>query len=138
MTLLEEFKKLETSHKKIREFGLVVGGIFLGLSGLLFWKSKETYVFFLGLGMFLFLGAFFYIRILRPVYKTWMGIALVIGFFMSKIILGTLYFLIMTPISIFAKVTKTKFLKNTASASAETYWIKRSEKPTKQSYSQQY
>ncbi len=138
MTILEEFKKLETSDKKIKEFGLFVGLIFSGIAGLLLWKNKEIYIFFLGLGLFLIGGAFFFKSILRPIYKIWMGFALVIGFFMSKIILGALYFFVMTPISFIAKITKTKFLKQEMNSSTETYWNKRDSKPEKKSYSQQY
>ncbi len=137
-SILEEFKELETSDKKIREFGLFVGLIFVVIAGLLFWKNKGSYPYFMSLGGFLILGAFIFRSILRPIYKVWMGFALVMGFFMSKIILGILYFLVMTPISIIAKLTKTQFLKQGTDHSAETYWKERSSKPEKKSYSQQY
>jgi hypothetical protein len=54
-----------------------------------------------------------------------MGLAIVLGFVMSRIILSILFYLILTPISFLAKISGKKFMVLKFDKSIETYWEKR-------------
>ena len=70
--------------------------------------------------------------------KVWMGIAVVIGFFMSRVILSILYFLILTPLSVVSRLTGKKYLNLKFREPVETYWIKRAAITDKTRYEKQY
>lgn len=87
------------STADLRKFGLVVGAAFFVLGGVVRWQDSRTAAMVLwgisaaliGLGLLLPV-------VLRPVYHAWMGLALLLSKVTTPIIMGVLYFLIMTPI----------------------------------------
>jgi hypothetical protein len=138
MTFIDEIKNMDISDKKIREFGLFVGGILLAIGGLLLYKDKVAWVYFIVFGSFLFVGGLVCRPLLKPIYRIWMSFAFIMGFFMSKVILGFLFFLVVTPLSIIAKIKRTRLLDLDYNKEAETYWIKTEEKPQKETYHKQF
>lgn len=74
--------------------------------------------------MFLLLG-FAAPAVLRPVHKLWMGLAFVLGWFMSRLILSLVYYLVLTPIGLAMRVRGKDFLNKKIDREASTYWIKR-------------
>ena len=121
----EEFQNIKESKKDLRKFGLMVGGVLLLIAALLFYFEKPSATYFLIIGGFLFLAGFTVPQILRPINKIWMGLAIVLGFFMSRFILIVLFYLALTPISIIAKLVRKKFIILKYDKSANTYWEKR-------------
>lgn len=101
-SILSELNELDFSKKALQKFGWMVGGVF-GLIGLLIaykhhWQIHTAVVIIGGISCFLLLmGSLFPMR-LNLIYRFWMGIALVLGFFMSKVILSVLYILFITPV----------------------------------------
>ncbi len=80
-----------------RRFAFPVGTAFLLLSGVLFWREKDTaFPIILGLGaVLLVLGAIIPAR-LGPLYRAWMRMALAISKVTTPILLGVVYFAVMT------------------------------------------
>ena len=108
-----------------KKFGFFFTFVFFILSLYFFFHNsyKSSFV------LVFFATAFFLITILNPnklllLNKIWMGFGLVLGMIISPIILGIIYFLLFSPISIITKTIgrdelQLRFEKR------ETYWNKR-------------
>jgi predicted permease len=124
--LKEEFKLIKESKKDLRKFGLTVGSVLVIIAGLLFWFEKPSAIYFAIVGVILILTGLIYPAILKPFNKVWIGLAIVLGFIMSRVILTIFFYLILTPISLLAKLFRKKFMNLKYDKSAETHWEKRS------------
>jgi len=121
----EEFKQIKDSKKDLRKFGLTVGGVLLLIAALLFYFEKPSAIYFAVIGGLLFLTGLIIPQILKPINKIWMGLAIVLSYFMSRLILTILFYIVLTPVSIIAKLTGKKFIALKYDKSAKTYWEKR-------------
>jgi hypothetical protein len=124
--LKEEFKLIKETKKDLRKFGLTVGIVLLFIAALLFNFEKTSWIYFGAAGLYLLLNGFFFPRTLKPFNKLWMGLAIVLGFVMSRVILTILFYIILTPVSFIAKIFGKKFMPLKFDKSANTYWEKRS------------
>ena len=123
--LKEEFKNIRETKKDLRKFGLTVGGVLLIIAALLLYFEKSSAPYFGAIGGILFLAGILIPQILKPLNKIWMGLAVVLGFFMSRLILTILFYLVLTPIAFIAKIVGKKFLILKYDKSTNTYWEKR-------------
>ena len=88
-----------------RSFGLTVGGAFLLIGALSYWRHRIGLAEVTGgLGAVLVLGGLLAPSLLRLPNRLWWKVALVLGWVNSRILLGTLFFLILTPIGIWWRV----------------------------------
>ncbi len=124
--LKEEFQLIKEAKKDLRKFGLTLGIALAAISAALFYFEKSSAIYFLIIGVILLLAALFIPQILKPLNRVWMGLAIVLGFVMSRVILTILFYLILTPLALMAKITGKKFIELKYNISAETYWEKRS------------
>lgn len=129
--LKEEFKYIDHSDEAVKKTGITVGVILILISMLLWYLGKTLFVYFSSIGGLFVILAFIAIPVLRPFHKLWMMLALAMGFVMSRVILTILYYLILTPIGLIAKLVGKKFMPLGFDKSAATYWEKR-ENPVKQ------
>ncbi|MCG3203650.1 MAG: hypothetical protein KCHDKBKB_00321 [Elusimicrobia bacterium] len=59
----------------------------------------------------------------KPFYWIWMGIALVLGTVMSRVVLSLIFFLILTPVALFFRLVKRDELRRRRHAKEEqTHW----------------
>jgi hypothetical protein len=87
------------SQPSLRRFGLTVGGVFLLLGCVSWWRAHEVAPRVLwGLGAPLVTLGLIAPSLLRPVERAWMAMAEVLGRINTRIILTTLYFLVVTPV----------------------------------------
>lgn len=122
----EEFGNIKETKKDLRKFGLTVGSVIAAIGIVLFYFEKSSAVYFAVIGgILIFLGVLFP-RLLKQLNKFWMGLAIVLGFIMTRIILTTLFYIVITPIGFIAKIFGKKFMILKYDTSAETYWEKRS------------
>jgi len=138
MNLLEEIKKINGTPKQLKEFGLLVGGIFLCLAGLLFWKGRGAAPFFLVLGGALLVPGLLAPGLLRFPYKGWMGLALVMGAVMSRVILTLVFLLVMTPLALIARFRGDHLLDLLYPDRKETYWEKKTLPSGPEAYEKQF
>jgi hypothetical protein len=124
--LREEFKHIKETKKDLRKFGLTVGGVILAIGLLLFYFEKTSAIYFAIIGGLLILPGVFFPKILKPLNRIWMGLAIILGFIMSRVILTILFYLVMIPIALLAKLVGKKFMILKFDKSAKTYWEKRS------------
>jgi len=124
--LKEEFKYIKESKKDLRKFGLTVGGALIIIAAVLFYFAKPSTIYFVVVGALLVLTGLIYPRVLKPMNKLWMGLAIVLGFIMSRVILTIFFYFVLTPISFTARIFGKKFMALKCDKSAKTYWEKRS------------
>ena len=107
-----------------RRFGLVVGAAF-GLLGTLFWWRGHTLAAsgLSALGAALIVGGIVHPTGLVPVYRAWMGVALVISRFTTPILLGAVYFLAITPIGLARRLAGRNPMR--ARATGDSFWVDR-------------
>jgi Saxitoxin biosynthesis operon protein SxtJ len=94
----------ETPNKQLRSFGLTVGGVFalIGLSPLLFYGNNLRW-WAVAVAGILILPALVYPKILFWPHKGWMFVGHVLGWINTRIILGVVFYLIVTPIGVFRR-----------------------------------
>ncbi|MDP3832044.1 MAG: SxtJ family membrane protein, partial [Ignavibacteriaceae bacterium] len=77
--------------------------------------------------------------LLKPLNFIWMSFAVVLGFFMTRIILGILFYIIITPIGLIAKLFGKDFIDKRISKEKVSYWNYREQKEfSKEIYERQF
>jgi len=120
--MLEEIKNIKSKKSDLRNFGITVGIILLVISGYLFWKEKESFQIFLAIGIILFLTAIALPSVLKPVYWIWMIFAIILGWFMTRVILSLLFYVVFTSIGLTLRFFGKQFLELRWDKSKESYW----------------
>jgi hypothetical protein len=120
----EENKDTQKQISELRKFSVIMT-IFLALFGGLFlWRGRSFCWCFFVLSM-LFAGCGL-IRpaVLGPVYKAWMKMSHIIGWFMSRLILLVLFSFVMIPTALLLKLFGKRFLDTGFTKnSVASYWI---------------
>ncbi len=127
--IIDEFKGVDVGPKSIRDFGITFLAVLGIIGGILIYKGKPLGYAGLGLGGLFFVLGLWAPGLLRGPYKAWMGLAVVLGFFMSRIILSLLFYLVVTPIGLTMRLFGKDILKERWEKKAVSYWIKRDKKP---------
>ena len=107
-----------------RNFGIVFSIVFLIISLWPLLSQNDIRIWSLIIsGIFLVLGLI-NSKLLLPLNKIWFKFGILLGNFIAPIVMGLIFFIILTPISLLLRILgkdllKTKFLKNSS------YWIHR-------------
>jgi len=112
------------SEKQLRQFGLIMAGMFSFFAAVFFYKTWYfamvllviLIIFFAGMGIAKPKG-------LSQVYKKWMQFAEIIGNFNTKIILGITYFFVFTPIRMVASIFREDPLRRKLEPEKDSYWL---------------
>ena len=113
-----------------RSFGILFFVVFLIIS---LWPLKNgntlNFYFLTASIIFLILGVI-NSKLLSPLNKAWIKFGEILGLIIAPIVMGIVYFVILTPVSLIVRLfgkdlLGLKFLKG-----KETYWIKRNKKLT--------
>ncbi len=123
--LKDELKFIDKSDEAVKKTGISVGVVLILISLLLWYLGKASFVYFSITGGLFVILAFISIPILRPFHKLWMMLALLMGFVMSRVILTILYYIVLTPIGLLAKIVGKKFIPLGFDKKTPTYWEKR-------------
>lgn len=111
------------SYRTERDFGLLVGGVLLAFGGWWLYRGKYTALSSLLLAVgatLVFLGALYPKSLVVP-NRLWMGLAEAMGFVMTRVILGVVYFLFVTPIGLVRRLFGGDSLGRRAKRT-ESYW----------------
>ena len=119
-----------TSNSKIkipsnRNFGLVFFVVFLIVA---LWPLKyeeDIRLWSLVLSIIFFILGILNSQLLTPLNKLWFKFGMFLGLIVSPIVMGIVYFLVVTPIGIFMRLLGKDLLKTSKAKNASTYWIKR-------------
>ena len=109
-----------------KSFGLLFFIVFLGIAIYQYINfDKINYLLILISLTFFILGMANSI-ILTPFNKLWMKFGLLLGKIVAPFVMGIVFFLVVTPISILLRIFK-KDVLNLKKSNASTYWIKKTE-----------
>jgi hypothetical protein len=122
----------ELDRKGLRDFGLMTGAIVAGLFGAFFpWVLERAYPIWpwVVLGV---LGGWALIapQSLRPVYRGWMKVGLLLSKVTTPIVMGAIFFIIIVPVGLIMRVMKHDPMHRKFEPQAASYRIK-SERPPK-------
>ena len=136
--MLEEIKNIKSEKSDLRKFGITVGIILIIIAGFLYWKEKESFQIFLTIGTILCLLGVAVPVVLKSIYWIWMIFATILGWIMTRVILSLLFFVILTPIGLIARLFGKQFIELRWNRSKNSYWNYRSVKSKRVSYEKQF
>jgi len=137
--IIEEIRNIKSSKKELRKFGLTMGIVLALFNGFIWWRGKDYYFyFFIPSILFILLGLIVPL-ILKPFHKVWMSLAVIMSWFMTRVILSILFYLGITPMGLLARLfgkdfLSRKFNKNTSNS----YWIPKEIIKNKSDYERQF
>ena len=105
-----------------RSFGVVFFIVFLLIGLYPFLKGNDLRIWSLIISFIFLVLGLINSRILTPLNRLWFKFGLLLGKFISPIIMGIIFFIVVTPIGIIMRLFK-KDLLNLKFNKKETYWI---------------
>ena len=114
-------------RKKLRQFGLMVGGVLvlIGLWKLYQGKHEMVRLTLWSVGGLLIITGSIVPTLLTPVYWIWMKLAHLLGWVNTRLLLGIIFFVIITPMAIVMKVFGRDALNRKIDKDVDSYWIPR-------------
>lgn len=116
--------------KDLRSFGLLVGAVFsiIGVWPILFW-GEPLRLWAVGTGgLLIFLGGILP-RALAPIHKGWMWIGHVLGWINTRILLGIVFYGLITPIGMVFRLMGKNTIREGFSEACPTYRVLRQPRP---------
>ena len=116
--------------KQYRSFGLMVGGIFVAIG---FWPlirhGEGIRIWAVVLGSVLVVLGLLLPSRLGPIYKTWMAVGNVLGWINTRIILGIIYYGLVTPMGLVMRVWRKDSMRRQYDETVNTYRVLRRPRP---------
>lgn len=123
----KEVKELELTPRTLRR-GSATLGIALFLVGMMlhhFTSYELTALALEVFGVFLAFVAFIAPMKTIDIYKAWMTFALLLGWFVSKIVFTLIFYVVVAPIGLVAKLFGKEFLDLNFKKKRDSYWVKK-------------
>ena len=115
--------KIKTSSN--RSFGLVFFVVFLIVALWPLKHEEDIRLWSLALSIIFFILGILNSKLLTPLNKLWFKFGIFLGSIVSPIIMGVVYFIVVTPTGVFMRLLGKDLLKTNKIKSTSTYWIKR-------------
>jgi hypothetical protein len=121
---------IEVTKRTLRQFGLMVGGVFL-LIGLwpFVWRQEAVRIWAVVPGSLLAIAGLVVPSLLKQVYQGWMWVGHVMGWVNTRIILGVLFYGVVTPMGLVMKLTGRDPMRRGYEPDAQTYRVIRQPRP---------
>jgi len=119
--MLEDINNIKINNNYLRKFGIFTGLILIIITGLFFWK-EDIYQILIFLSALLIILGFVAPNILRPVYWVWVIFGIILGWFVTRILLSIIFYLILTPIGLISRMFGKQFLMLKNSEKKKSYW----------------
>ena len=118
--------------------------IFLILPGLygsyqLFWKGSTAGYCWIAVGAALGVSRLIP-PLFRQIYKVWIAFSVILGYFVSRILLSIIFFLVVTPVGLIMRLTGKDPMERKWDPAAPTYWQAKEQEqdPTVERYERQF
>ena len=108
-----------------RSFGLVFFVVFLIVALWPLKSGEDIRIWSLALSIIFFSLGILNSKLLTPLNKLWFKFGILLGSIVSPIIMGIVFFLVVTPIGVFMRLLGKDLLKMRKVKNTSTYWIKR-------------
>ena len=115
--------KIKTSSN--RSFGLVFFVVFLIVALWPLKHEEDIRLWSLALSIIFFILGILNSKLLTPLNKLWFKFGIFLGVIVSPIVMGIVFFLVVTPIGVFMRFLGKDLLKTSKVKNVSTYWIKR-------------
>ena len=138
MAILGEIKKISTTRKNLRSFGITLAIVLLLFSAYFLWKDISAYRYLVPIAGVLIVTGWLIPFVLKPIYRVWMTMAVIIGFIITTIFLGLLFYIVVTPIGLISRLFGREFLALEWDAARPTYWNYRKEQRPKEDNLKQF
>jgi len=138
--IIEEIRKIDSSVRELRKFAFVMGIPLALIGGFLLWRQREyCWYFFAASGAFIGAGLLVP-AVLMPLHKVWMTFSIIMAWFMTRVILFVLFFLILTPTALLLRLLGKDLLNMKFDRdSSQSYWLARSaDQSQKPDYTKQF
>ena len=123
-------QRQEVSKATLRQFGLLVGGIFLFIGVWPFvWRQDPLRLWAIVPGIVLMVVGAVLPELLREIYRGWMFLGHVLGWINTRIILGILFYGLITPMGAIMKLTGRDPMRRGFDPKAQTYRVNRQPRP---------
>ena len=116
--------------KQLRSFGLIVGGVFLGIGlwPVVFHNAGPRWWGLILAGL-LIVPALLFPTSLVWLYKPWMALGHIMGWINTRIILGVVFYLVVTPIGLIRRALGKDPMGKKIESDLKTYRITRTPRP---------
>jgi hypothetical protein len=124
-----------TSHAEIeqssdRSFGFVFTGFFALVAAYQLWQGRAWWPILLVLSGGFLVVALWRPALLAPLNRGWAKVGLLLGAIVAPIVMGIVYFAVITPMGLLARLAGKDFLRLRRDPAASTYWLPRSQRET--------
>ncbi len=121
---------VERDEKQLRNFGLMVGGIFgaMGLWPMLI-RGQNPRLWAVALGLALVLPALALPRSLRRVYRVWMALGNALSWINTRVILGVIFYGLITPMGLAMRLLGHDPMGRRFGPNVDTYRVVRRPRP---------
>ena len=123
--IIEEIKNIKGDKSDWRKFGITMGIILAVMGFYLLWKGKNYFEYVFLLTAAIFISGLVIPSALKPVYKAWMLMSVIMGFIMTRIIMVVIFYMIVTPVGFVASIIGKNFLDMKIDKTAKSYWMVR-------------
>ena len=117
--------KLKNSN---RSFGLLFFIVFLGLSLWPLIRGNNLNIYLLTICVIFLILGLMNSKLLSPLNKNWIKFGEILGIIIAPIIMASIYFIVLTPISLIVRIFGKDLLGLKFFKKQDTYWIKRKKK----------
>ena len=108
-----------------RSFGVVFSVVFLIISFWPLFTEGTIRIWAIFIAILFLLISYFKPDALYPLNKIWFKFGLLLGIIVSPIVMGIVFFIIVTPIGIIMRIIGKDLLNKKINNSVKSYWIKR-------------
>jgi hypothetical protein len=136
--IIKEIKDIKSDAGHLKKFGINSAILLAVFGAVFFFLHKGIYVHCLGLAAIFLAGGLLWPLCLKPFQKLLVTAGILMGALVSPLIFGLLYYLIITPIGLFLRLTGKDLLDMKIDRQAKSYWITRKTKCDRKSCEKQF
>ena len=108
-----------------RSFGFTFAAAFGLVGAWMLWRSNEYFVAAMAIAATFLVVALALSRLLHPLNFAWMRLAALLNRIVSPIVMGAIYFVVLTPVAVAMRLRGRDELRRRFESGLSTYWIKR-------------
>ncbi len=124
-----EIHEMAVDKKTVRKFGIIFAVILLAIGGWLWYRSHAWWPWFTGAGAAMMVIAVAAANALMPLYKGMTIFSIIIGYFVSRLILTLMFVVFFIPIGLLMRLFGKDLLDKKLNKKATSYWLKKENTP---------
>lgn len=108
-----------------RSFGITFAVVFALVTAWLAWRGNGAWQVTAGVAALFLACALVFPRILHPLNVAWMALGLLLNRIVSPVVMGVIYFALLTPVAMFQRLRGRDVLNRRFDPQRSSYWIPR-------------